>query len=302
MPTVNGIQSTAFSAVQPPATPGGGRQRSEDVQNANPAVDTYSRGSESWRNKAMVAVGQTACRCGNCPACAAQAYATQGQPLNGSNQDATAELPPAQGQGGAEGDEGSTVASEQKGVDGEVLSQQEQARLAELKKIDQEVRAHEQAHMAAAGGLVRRGISLSYEKGPDGRRYAVGGEVSIDTSKEAEPADTIAKMRTVRAAALAPAEPSPQDRKVAAAATVTMTDAMYELRMEGAAGENGENAVKQAAERMAGPSSEGSELQAGLPGESVAGQEQSLPPAGRRGVHRYAASSNTPPPRLVVTA
>ena len=55
--------------------------------------------------------------------------------------------------------------------------------------------------------------------GPDGNRYAIGGEVSIDVAPvDGDPEATIAKMEIVKAAALAPAEPSAQDRKVAAIA------------------------------------------------------------------------------------
>jgi hypothetical protein len=72
----------------------------------------------------------------------------------------------------------------------------------------------------AVGGSLAGGISFEYETGPDGKQYAVGGEVSIDTSPENDPKATQAKMRQVRAAALAPANPSPQDIKVAASATM----------------------------------------------------------------------------------
>jgi hypothetical protein len=61
-------------------------------------------------------------------------------------------------------------------------------------------------------------IHFEYERGPDGNRYAVGGEVSIDTSPESSPEATLAKARTIQRAANAPAEPSDQDRAVAAQA------------------------------------------------------------------------------------
>ena len=85
---------------------------------------------------------------------------------------------------------------------------------------DAEVRAHENAHKAAAGQHARGGPTYEYERGPDGRRYAVGGEIRIDTSPVPDDPDaTILKMRQVRRAALAPAEPSPQDRRVASEAS-----------------------------------------------------------------------------------
>ncbi len=82
------------------------------------------------------------------------------------------------------------------------LSSEEKQQLDQLQARDREVRAHEAAHQAAAGGLARGGASFEFENGPDGRRYAVGGEVSIDTSKvSGDPQATISKAQTVRAAA-----------------------------------------------------------------------------------------------------
>ncbi|MEW6427249.1 MAG: putative metalloprotease CJM1_0395 family protein [Thermodesulfobacteriota bacterium] len=112
------------------------------------------------------------------------------------------------------------------------LTDQELQQLAALRSRDAEVKAHEMAHLAAAGAYARGGASFQYQNGPDGRQYAVGGEVSIDTGRERTPAATITKMAVVRAAALAPADPSPQDRAVAAAATSAMGRAREELRQE----------------------------------------------------------------------
>jgi hypothetical protein len=63
-------------------------------------------------------------------------------------------------------------------------------------------------------------------------QYAVGGDVKIDTSKESDPDATIDKARRIAAAALAPSDPSPQDRSVAARARVMETDAQMELAKE----------------------------------------------------------------------
>ena len=110
------------------------------------------------------------------------------------------------------------------------LSQEEQAQVAELKAKDQEVRAHEMAHVMAGGAHVTGGPSYEYEIGPDGKGYAVGGSVGIDTSPVAgDPGATITKMQTVVAAALAPAQPSGQDLKVAAAARQAAAKAQAEL-------------------------------------------------------------------------
>lgn len=112
------------------------------------------------------------------------------------------------------------------------LQEAELQELSDLKTRDREVRAHETAHQAA-GGQYAGSISYVYERGPDGAQYAVGGEVSIDTSPvQGDPQATIEKMRVVRAAALAPAEPSPQDRAVAAEAMQLMLQAQSELSSE----------------------------------------------------------------------
>ena len=110
------------------------------------------------------------------------------------------------------------------------LSPEGLAQVAKLKARDAEVRAHEAAHLAAGGGVTRGGATFSYEHGPDGQSYAVGGEVGVDTSPVANnPQATIAKANIIRAAALAPADPSPQDQSVAAAAAVMAATAASEL-------------------------------------------------------------------------
>ena len=92
--------------------------------------------------------------------------------------------------------------------------QSEQREIRDLRARDREVRAHEQAH-AAVGGQYAGAPRYEFQTGPDGQRYAVGGEVSIDISAESTPEETLRKMQQVRAAALAPADPSPQDLRVA---------------------------------------------------------------------------------------
>jgi hypothetical protein len=98
------------------------------------------------------------------------------------------------------------------------LSLQQQQQVQQLKQTDQKVKAHEQAHLSAAGGLSIGGASFQYVRGPDGKMYAVGGDVHIDVSPGKTPTETIDKARRIQAAALAPADPSAQDRAVAAAA------------------------------------------------------------------------------------
>lgn len=102
---------------------------------------------------------------------------------------------------------------------GTELKDSEQQEVRKLKQRDAEVRRHEAAHKGAAGPHAKGGPKFEFEAGPDGKQYAVGGEVSIDTSEVAgDPQATIRKMQQVRRAALAPANPSLQDRAVAATA------------------------------------------------------------------------------------
>ncbi len=98
-----------------------------------------------------------------------------------------------------------------------------------LAERDREVKAHEQAHVSV-GAQFTGAMSLNYERGPDGKNYAVAGEVSIDTSKVAnDPQATQHKAQTIRAAALAPADPSSQDRRVAAQANQMVVEARAEI-------------------------------------------------------------------------
>lgn len=116
------------------------------------------------------------------------------------------------------------------------LSDGEKRELDKLKARDREVRAHEAAHKAAAGSLARGGASFEFETGPDGRRYAVGGEVSIDTAPvPGDPQATLRKAQVIRQAANAPAQPSGQDRRVAAKATQMEAEARQTLIEERAA-------------------------------------------------------------------
>jgi len=114
----------------------------------------------------------------------------------------------------------------------ERYSEQEQAALSELQLRDREVVAHEQAH-SGVGGKYAGAPSYSYERGPDGTKYAVSGEVSIDTSKVAnDPHATLVKAQQIKRAALAPAQPSSQDLSVAASADQMAAQARQEIMAE----------------------------------------------------------------------
>jgi hypothetical protein len=115
-----------------------------------------------------------------------------------------------------------------------LLTAQEKVEVRALQSKDQKVKMHEMAYVAA-GGQYAGAARYAYKTGPDGRRYAVGGEVPIDVSKEKDPEHTIQKMAQVKRAALAPADPSAADRAIAAKATQIIAQADRELikrRME----------------------------------------------------------------------
>lgn len=111
-------------------------------------------------------------------------------------------------------------------------SQEQQAVIVDLRQRDAEVRRHEAAH-ASAGGQFAGAPSFQFTKGPDGRSYAVSGEVPIDLSPVPDdPQATIQKMRQVKRAALAPANPSAADRGVAASADQQALAAQLELNKQ----------------------------------------------------------------------
>ncbi len=113
------------------------------------------------------------------------------------------------------------------------LKFKEQQILLKLRRRDREVRAHEEAHLLAAGPYARGGPHYEYVRGPDGRLYAVGGEVKIDTSPvPGDPEATLKKARTIKRAALAPANPSPQDRMVALKADKMAMEALMEIQKQ----------------------------------------------------------------------
>ncbi len=127
---------------------------------------------------------------------------------------------------------GSALAEDAADGQSAAADEQELLEIRQLQQRDQEVRAHEQAH-ASVGGVHAGASSFTYATGPDGVRYAVAGEVSVDVSRVAgDPQATIDKMEQLQRAALAPAEPSPQDRRVASQAGQMAAQALTELAEE----------------------------------------------------------------------
>jgi len=107
------------------------------------------------------------------------------------------------------------------------LSQDEEQILSQLQARDTEVRAHEAAHQSGGGST--GGASFTYQQGPDGKMYAIGGEVPISMSGGSTPQETIANARAVIASALAPADPSGQDQAVASSAMMMIAKAQQQL-------------------------------------------------------------------------
>jgi hypothetical protein len=113
-----------------------------------------------------------------------------------------------------------------------VSKQQDLELVRSLSQRESEVHAHENAH-SAVGGQYAGSANFIYQRGPDGINYAVGGEVPIDVGViSGNPAATLEKMLLVQRAALAPAEPSSQDRKVATLAAQQANQARAELVIE----------------------------------------------------------------------
>lgn len=112
----------------------------------------------------------------------------------------------------------------------------ELAQIAKLAARDREVRLHEAQHQAAAGALAVGGVQYTYQTGPDGKLYAVGGEVRMNFSAGSTPMETISRAAQMRAAATAPANPSGQDLAVAAQAAQMEAQARQELAQTEAPG------------------------------------------------------------------
>ena len=119
------------------------------------------------------------------------------------------------------------------------LSPADKQLIQKLKARDSHVRMHEAAHLSVGGSYIKGGPTYQYQIGPDGKAYAIGGEVTIDASPiPGNPQATIAKEEIVRRAALAPADPSAADIAVAGEASQLEAKAQEELQEKNAAKQN----------------------------------------------------------------
>ncbi|MBN2887524.1 MAG: hypothetical protein JXM75_12550 [Chromatiaceae bacterium] len=172
-----------------------------------------------------------------------------------------------------------------------------------LSQRDLEVRTHEQAHVAAGGQYVTSGPSYDYQTGPDGRRYAIGGEVGIDTSPiPGDPEATVEKARVLIRAALAPAEPSSQDQRVAASARSMEVEASSELvELEREERAQAAEASLEAAQARLSPESARS-VQPDEQGARAAGEELAVEPGISAAANENAQAQGAPAARGLVDA
>jgi hypothetical protein len=110
----------------------------------------------------------------------------------------------------------------------QTLSASQQAEIARLEQRDREVRAHEAAHLTAAGSLAS-GVQYTYTLGPDGKLYAVEGKVNIAVTSSTDPEEALSQARQLLAAASAPGDPSNQDLTVAVRARQMESEAQAQL-------------------------------------------------------------------------
>ncbi|RPH96594.1 hypothetical protein EHM69_00720 [candidate division KSB1 bacterium] len=146
------------------------------------------------------------------------------------------------------------------------LTEEEKREVAKLQARDREVRAHEQAHLAAAGGMAVGGAHYEYEKGPDGKSYAVGGEVQIAVKSGGTPEEQIRNAEQAARAAMAPANPSAQDRASAAEARAIAAKARAEAMKE-----SSESGQTQVSSKLQSP------LQAAIAAYAIQDQEITEP-------------------------
>ena len=120
----------------------------------------------------------------------------------------------------------------------------EKAQLAELRARDASVRKEEQTH-AATAGVYAGSPQYKFERGPDGRQYAVEGSVSIKISAGtlSSPEKAAAALKTIQDAALSPENPSAGDLSVFTQARAAEANNRYRqsqaLAQKGAGADNG---------------------------------------------------------------
>ncbi|PHQ66070.1 MAG: hypothetical protein COB99_00395 [Sulfurimonas sp.] len=138
------------------------------------------------------------------------------------------------------------------------LSQDEKRLVTDLQSRDAEVKAHEAAHQS--GGASTGAATYTYQQGPDGKMYAIGGEVSVSFQTGSTPQETIANAQAVIASALAPANPSGQDMAVASSAMVMMMKAQQQVAREAQEAVMGKETYKNEANKSNNTSPDSTDL------------------------------------------
>ncbi|WP_157954225.1 putative metalloprotease CJM1_0395 family protein [Saccharospirillum mangrovi] len=236
MSTVSGLTPTTVTpSVGPlsdPAQQAQLRRRNETavfspVEESEASSPSQNRSDQSRSDQNGRDVRQQATVASTAPSTTPQTTAPQSQ-----NQNAVEPVQPSQAVDNSDNQSDSEArALAERRVEERVQKEQLET-IRDLARRDREVRTHEQAHQTI-GGQYAGSMKLDYTTGPDGRRYAVSGEVPIDLSPiPGNPEATRAKALQVRQAALAPSEPSNQDRSVAAQATQLALQAQVELRQQ----------------------------------------------------------------------
>ena len=90
--------------------------------------------------------------------------------------------------------------------------------LDKYEKLDAKVKTHEQAH--AANGTTTAPIQYNYHVGPDGKLYASGGSVRLDTTIPEDEGSSNAKLEELKNASSAPSELSSADAQIARTANL----------------------------------------------------------------------------------
>ena len=126
----------------------------------------------------------------------------------------------------------SDIAEKPKTKEEQLQQPEVQQQVKQLMQTDKEIRTHEQAHKAVGGSLAGP-VTYQYTTGPDDKKYAVSGEVPINTPQVEDADDMVTILEKVRQAALAPAQPSAQDLRVAANASAQIQQLRGEVTSEG---------------------------------------------------------------------
>lgn len=94
------------------------------------------------------------------------------------------------------------------------MTEEQKRELEKLKKLDKEIKEHEEAHYRA-GGAFAYAPQYTYKRGPDGNNYAIQGTTRIRVEEGNTPEETIRNAQMIKRAAFAPRSPSDEDRRVA---------------------------------------------------------------------------------------